>query len=441
VQPFPSIPNINAQTAMTTGDERFGGFAIRMAILAVSTFVLFFLTVPASACGTVLSEEDSREPLIVIAIGNAGTSGSILRGNSSYISEMYTGQHDAGRFQALLFLGDNFTPTGLNVPAASVPGEIASSLGPFKEPMEGLGKARVHAIPGEHDYYARNALESSVFFGLIKHQEGPSGMSDKGNMREAEIPGWTYHHGLPGRLTLPLVSGSADSAEFIFFDSGRLLRSEPSTWRPVLDSLRWLLVAEREQRGIDWRILCTHHPLASVGEHGGYSVWNDDEKVVEYLTPCDRDSNPSEWVKNWLDPEDLCTSRYQQYIDSLTAAIRFGGVPVQAVLSAHDRSLQLLDTGMPGANYPDCPRVQIISGAGSETGRVKFPVPPHEFTAALRLPSDEGLSAPGFVQMCFSQERVRLHFYSGKSGNAIDMGGGQTEFWIDREGKLLLKEK
>ncbi len=65
---------------------------------------------------------NAQEPLTVIAIGDAGESGSILRGNSTYLSEMYTGQHDAGPYQALFFLGDNFTPTGLNVPASSVEG-------------------------------------------------------------------------------------------------------------------------------------------------------------------------------------------------------------------------------------------------------------------------------------------------------------------------------
>ena len=383
---------------------------------------------------------DPKDRLTVIAMGNAGESGSILRGNSAYISEMYTGQHDAGHYQALFFLGDNFTPTGLNVPASSVEGDIASSLRPFQVPMDGLGRGRVHALPGEHDYYSRNALESSVFFGLIKHQEGPSGMSSKGNERAAQISGWTFHFGMPARLALPLEAGSADSAEFIFFDSALLLRSEPATWRPVLDSLRRMLAAEKESKGVLWRVLCTHHPLASVGEHGGYTEWDEDEGVVGYLTSCDKDSNPSGWVRNWLDPEDLCAPRYRQYIDSLMEAVREGQVAVQAVLSSHDRSLQLLDAGIPAEHCSFCPRVQIVSGAGSEVSRVKFPSPPHEFTAALPLPREEGFSAPGFVQMQFTQDRLRLVFYSGKSGNPIDMGGGHTEFWIDRQGTLLVQQ-
>jgi hypothetical protein len=241
-------------------------------------------------------------------------------------------------------------------------------------------------------------------------------------------------------ITGCLEPGSADSAEFILFDSALLLRSEPATWHPVLDSLRRMLSAEGGRRGIVWRVLCTHHPLATVGEHGGYSVWNDDEKVVEYLTSCDRDSNPSGWVRNWLDPEDLCAPRYRQYVDSLTEALQAGQVAVQAVLSSHDRSLQLLDAGLPAEDCSVCPRVQIVSGAGAMTSRVKVPAPPREFTAALPLPRDEGFSAPGFVQMRFTPDRLRLVFYSGKSGNPIDMGGGQSEFWIDRQGRLLPRE-
>lgn len=382
-------------------------------------------------------QSDPRAPLTIIAIGNSGESGSILRGNATYISEMYTGVHDAGRFGALIFLGDSFTPTGLNIPASSLESEIASALRPFKVPMDGLGKDYVHAIPGEHDYYARNALESSSFFGLIKQQEGPSGISDRGNARAAQIAGWRYHYGMPVRFTLPLRAGDPDSAEFIFFDSALLIRSEPASWRPALDSLRRLLAAERGGQGILWRVLCTHHPMASVGEHGGYAVWNEDDSLVEHLTSCDRDTNPSGWVRNWLDPEDLCAPRYEQYIDSLTSVITGSRVIIHAVLSSHDRSLQLLDAGATPEHGLAGPHIQIISGAGSEVTRVKKPVPPAEFTAALPSPIDQGMSAPGFVQMQFTPEKIRLVFFNGKNGNPIDMGGGHIEFWVDREGKLL----
>jgi hypothetical protein len=402
--------------------------------MKVTLLVLVVLSLELALCG-----EDPAGPLTVIAIGDAGTSGAILRANASYISQMYTGQHDAGKYGALIFLGDNFTPTGLNVPASSVDGEIASSLGPFKLPMDGLGRERVQAIPGEHDYYARNALESSVFFGLIKVQEGPSGISDKGNARAAGIPGWTFHYGMPGKMRLPLETGSSDSVEFIFFDSALLLRSDPARWSPILDSLRRMLRAEQGRAGTAWRIICTHHPLASVGEHGGYSIWNEDESTVEYLTGCDKDSNASGWVRNWLDPQDLCATRYRQYIDSLTAVLHGGQVSVQVVLSSHDRSLQALQFDPATANCPTCPRVQIVSGAGSETGRVKRPVPPREFTASSLAPEDQGLSAPGFVQMRFSRARLQLVFYHGKSGNPIDMGGGSRELWIDVQGSIVTR--
>src|SRR5512140_1813291 len=166
----------------------------RSAILCLAVAILMLCLDSSGSAQP--SVPGSRTPLTVIAIGNAGESGSNLRGNSTYLSEMYTGRHDAGQYQAMSFLGDNFTPTGLNIPASSVEGEIASFLRPFQVPMDGLGRAREHALPGEHDYYSRNALESSVFFGLIKHQEGPSGMSSKGNERAAQIPGWTFHYGM-----------------------------------------------------------------------------------------------------------------------------------------------------------------------------------------------------------------------------------------------------
>lgn len=402
--------------------------------LPALSLVCFTLLLPPARAA---SPQAGGEPLTVVAIGDAGEPGSILRANATYLTEMFTGQHDAGTYGALLFLGDNFTQTGLNVPSREVESAVNASLGPFKAPMDGLGPERVRGIPGEHDYYARNALESSVFFGLINIQEGPSGISDKGNARAARIPGWTFHYGMPGSMRLPLETGSTDSVEFIFFDSALLMRTASSLWSPVLDSLRRMLAAGRQQKGIRWRVLCTHHPLASVGEHGGYTVWNDDEGTVEYLTGCDKDSNASGWVRNWLDPSDLCTPRYREYIDSLTGVLRSGGVPVQVVLSAHDRSLQLLDLAPAAVNCSDCPRIQIVSGAGSATGRVKRPAPPHEFTASSPLPADEGHSAPGFVQLQFVRDRLRVVFYHGKTGNPLAMGGGRSEFWVDLQGDLM----
>jgi hypothetical protein len=373
----------------------------------------------------------------VLALGDAGEAGSALRACGSYVTDMHTGRHDGGAFDAMIFLGDNFYNIGLNGPLKDVDGKVKDVLGRFRVPLADLGKANVHAIAGNHDYYARNLLETSLLFGLISIADGPIGLTDRGNQRAAALKEWTYYHRLPGEATYPLVPGSRDSAQFIFFDSALPLRTDPTTWHPALDSLAKLLAASRERSGVLWRILCVHHPIYTVGEHGGYSVWNDETNTVDYLTQCDKDSNAMGWVKNMLDPEDLCADKYRQYLDSLRAVVHASGVRLQLSLAGHDHSLQLL-------HYPDrdteingWPDVHVVSGAASKPSLVKLPNPPREFTSAQTDPKDEGESVPGFVQLRFEGERLRIAFFNARSGDWLDMGGGTKEFWLNNAGNLI----
>ncbi|MCZ6776053.1 MAG: metallophosphoesterase [Ignavibacteria bacterium] len=405
--------------------------------------IILALALAFNACSsqqeTQQMAEDSgvARPLTIIAIGDAGESGRVLKSNASYITDMYTGAHDGGKFDAMIFLGDNFYNTGLNIPADDVEGEIKSILGRFKTPFEGLGRRNVHAITGNHDYYARNVVDVSFFFGLIDIETAPVGLTSKGNRREADIVYWTYYYSMPADAFYQLSPGSRDSVQFIFVDSALPLRTPPQSWSLALDSLRTLLAATRGRPGIMWRILVMHHPIYSVGQHGGYTEWNDETKTIEYLTTCDKDSNAVGWLKNWFDPEDLCTEKYQQYLDSLRSVITASQVRIQLALTGHDHSLQVLYYPDRDADCVGCPKVHVISGAGSIATRVKFPSPPFEFTSAQRNPKEEGESLSGFAQLRFEHERLRIVFYDGCRGELIDMGDGRKEFWIDVTGKLL----
>ena len=393
-----------------------------------------------SGCLNHLEGQGTRQtsrPLTIIAIGDTGENTKDLRSNASYISDMYTGAHGGGAFDALVFLGDNFYPTGLNVPADEVDGKMNSVLGKFKVPFTGLGRSNVHAIAGNHDYYARLGLQKSLLFGLINIEEGPVGFSDKGNKRAAANLSWTYHHGMPGNAFYPLKPNATDSVQLIFFDSAVLLRTDTLSWRPALDSLQTLLGLTKNRPGISWRILCAHHPFYSVGEHGGYSEWNDENHVVEYLTSCDKDSNAIGWLTNLFDPEDLCATKYRQYIDSVNAVIGRSEVKVQLMLSGHEHSLQLLYYPDRERSCDECPKVQIISGAGAKPERVRASSPSYEFTSAQASPRMKGASVPGFVQLQFDREKLRAIFFNGDEKERVDMGNGRTEFWIDRNGALV----
>lgn len=382
-----------------------------------------------------IQHSDFSKAFTAIAVGDAGETGSALRSTAKYINEMYTEQHDGGKPDAMIFLGDNFYPLGLNVPVDDVTGKIKSVLGPYRQTFEGIGRTNVHAVAGNHDYYARNALEKSLFFGLIDIAVGPVGLSEKGNERERAIEWWTYYYKMPAEVMYPVSAGSKDSVQFIFYDSALPLRTDPATWRPALDSLRRLLTNSAARPGIVWRIFAQHHPWYSVGEHGGYSVWDDEAKTVNYLPNCDRDSNVIEWFVNTLDPQDLCASKYQAQIDSLKAVMHSGGAKIHLMLAGHEHNLQLLSYPERNADCSECPKVYVISGAGSKPNRVKLPFPPHEFTASQ--PGKSGESLSGFAQLKFENGKLRVVFFNSANGEKIDMGEGKNEFWIDRNGELL----
>jgi hypothetical protein len=367
------------------------------------------------------------QPLTLAAFGDGGERGAVLRGNAGLLDNMRTGQHDGGRCGVLVLLGDMFGETGLNVPAPEVDGEVGSTLGCLRPVLQDIGTANVHAIPGETDYYARKAVEKTALFGLITMSEWPVGLSDRGVRRAAARPEWRFHAREPAAAVYAAGDGTRDSVELLFFDSALLMRTSPASWTPVLDSLRSLLRSSAARPGVGWRILCTHHPLRSVGEHAGYTVWNDEDSTVERVNACDKDSNAFGFVRNWIDPEDLCTDRYREYGDSLRSIIALSGARVQVVLSAHDRSLQILE---PGDGLP----VQIVSGCGSGTACVRLPVPPLAFTAGRKLES--GRSLPGLVQLRWENGGLTVVFYNERNGERVAMGGGRTSFLIDKQGAL-----
>ncbi len=406
--------------------------------LRAGAFVTLAALVPGSTAPGAGPDPGGRgESLSVIAIGETGESNSILRGCAAYVTDMHTGRHDAGNFDLLFFLGDSFGPTGLNVPAGDVRQSVEAALGPFSETMDDIGPAHVHSIAGEHDYYARNAIEESLLLGLVKVEEAPIGLTDRGNRREAALGAWTHHYGAPSEADFPLSPGSGDSVQFIFFDSAIMLRTPEAAWSAPLAKLGAILAADRERPHLLWRIFCAHHPFMSAGEHAGYTAWDDESDSVVYVPPCDRDSSALSWVRNILDPEDLCAGRYRALGDSLRRVIRRGGVKIQFALSAHDHSLQILSDPSVAGREDLFPSVQIISGAGSLPSRVSFPAPPHLFTAAGRSPSDKGESLPGFVRITFTKERCTVVFYNGENGDPVDMGGGVKAFRISPSGLLI----
>jgi len=320
----------------------------------------------------------------------------------------------------LFFLGDNFYPTGLNVPEDDVVSTINACLEPFSPAFERLGPENVHAVPGNHDYYCG-------MLGPI-----PYGRCIQGNIRENAITSWTFHMIMPSSIRRPTHPASTDSVEFVFFDSALLLATERSMWSTCLDSLERLLRRSSSSRGIRWRIVVAHHSPFSVGEHGGWRHWSDREKRVQYLGNCWSDGmDPKKYVEQTISSQDNCAGDYRAYVDSLEARIGRSRALVQLMLTGHDHSLQLLANVRTGSGTAT--RTYIVSGAGSKTATVRSSFPPHVWTHPVI--ANNGESAPGYVVGSFVDDHLDLRFIDPRTDQTLDMGG-RTEFRVAVTGRL-----
>jgi hypothetical protein len=364
-------------------------------------------------------------PLTVIAIGDAGEVGPALTGNARNMLDTARRRAEENRpVGLLLFLGDNVYPHGFNdMTDRQRATAVDRVFGPHMELMRMLGRGNVHAIPGNHDYYC-TALEGVI----------PYGTCDLGNEYEAGLDFWTYHPHLPAIVRRATAEGSADSADFILFDSSLLMNQDPGRWRPVLDSLEKLLRSSATSRGVRWRILAAHHSPFSVGEHGGYRLWLPKQKRVGYIGNCYREGqDPYRYAQQIVSDQDNCTAQYRRYNDSLFALIERSGAKVQLMMAGHDHSLQLL-------NYPDsacasCPKVYIVTGAGSKREKVRSPLPGRIYSHPFNTAKEKGRSASGFTLLTFTGGRMEIGFVESATGTTLDMGGA-TRFVVDADGVL-----
>lgn len=335
--------------------------------------------------------------VLVAAIGDAGKAGTVLDVTSGVMGELYLAP---GRpLDLLLFLGDNFYEIGLG----GYPGDAWQAVvdevlrEPFGPLLARLGRDRVHAVAGNHDYYTRVSL------GLLA-----LGFGDEGNRRAQGLEEWTYHY---DRTDVSTLRMSAGEVQLIYFDSARLLRRTDG-WEAALGEL------EERLRGSDrpevrWRVLVMHHPLYSRGDHSRQKALGA--------------------IKALVDPEDLGDGRYVALRQAIRDAIRDAGVPVHLVLAGHEHDLQLLWNPMDRCG--DCPAVHVVSGAGSKVRPVAVPGESHFAAVSSSGLGERRESRPGFVELLFQPERVRIAFCSREEGpggeiEAADMGGGFRSFAI-----------
>jgi hypothetical protein len=363
--------------------------------------------------------------LAFIAVGDAGAPGPVMTSTAASVNTAAERLAAGGSpTDLLIFLGDNFYPHGLNAAGDGWKALREEVIGPYRNLMARLGRENVRAVAGNHDYYCRavNAI--------------PYGFCVTGNEREREMPEWTFDYYRPRTIRRALVDGGADSVEFIFFDSSYLLTRPTIFWRRPLDSLEEILRRSAVAPGVRWRLFVAHHSPRTIGEHAGWRAWLPALNRVGYLGNCvSEGQDPFRYVYEFFSTQDNCSERYRRYNDTLYAIIDRAGARIQALIAGHEHSLQLMH--YPTYGCEECPKVFVVSGAGSKRDRVKSPAPPHEFSHPLNDPAERGRSAAGFVTGVFEAGRLKLQFIDGSDASALDMGGGKSTFIVDESGSLV----
>ncbi len=305
----------------------------------------------------------SRLDQRLILIGDTGELDDAQPALAAFASEA---GRDPGRTIAV-FLGDNIYPRGL--PA---PGEVADpdtdeaeqALRILQQQVEVIERAGVRSVfvPGNHDW-DRSGVRG---LGRIQAQADVLASSKNAVMYPPA--------GCPG----PTVLDVGDYVRLIVLDTEWLLRDElpketsctwgdPAASDPLAGETNAAVYAALNEAiagaGTRRVLLTTHHPLKTLGSHGGrYSA-------KDYLFPL---THVASWLylpvpflypalRTWIvrSDQDLGGGRNQQMVASIEAALRTAdSSPI--VASGHEHSLQVFDDPADSIWY-------LVSGSGAKT--------------------------------------------------------------------------
>lgn len=389
--------------------------ATAIRLLPLISSVLLLAGVPAMA--------QPGRPLAFIAIGDTGDPGPTHSSTAEAVNTTAATLARAGTPASIMFfLGDNFYPSGLNTWGSEWKALRDTIMAPYLDLLRRMGRDNVRAIPGNHDYYCRSI--NTI----------PYGFCVTGNEREQAIAEWTYDYYRTTSVRRALVEGGKDSVEFILFDSSYLMTRPTLFWNRPLELLERILRESKSAPGVRWRIIAAHHSTRTIGEHAGWRRWMPTLNRVGYIGNCvDDGHDPFRYAYEFFSSQDNCSERYARFVDSVENRIDRAGARVQLIMAGHEHSMQLMHYPEDGCEV--CPKVFIVSGAGSKTDRVKSPAPPREYSHPRNNPEFEGRSAPGFIAAVFEGGLLRVDFVDGRDGSKLDMGGRST-FYVNEAGSL-----
>lgn len=263
---------------------------------------------------------------------------------------------DLGDRATVVILGDNVYPAGL--PEVEHPyRETAEAILEVQLDVPRLAGVRGIVIPGNHDW----AHGGEDGWNAIRRQEA-----------FVEAYGPNLHFLPDGGCPGPEVVDLGDRLRLVVLDTQWWFQAKgPKPRHPdspcatdapaeIVDSLRGALASAGNRR----TVVVGHHPIATVGKHGGYFPLEDHvfplRRVAKWLwIPLPFVGSAYPLMRNLgIYGQDVSGGPYRDMVEAFAEAFRTN--PPLAFVGAHDHSLQVLESEI--ANYV------LVSGAGPSSG-------------------------------------------------------------------------
>lgn len=245
--------------------------------------------------------------------------------------------------------------------------------------------AALYLVPGNHDWYATE-LDSQA-----QH------IADY-----AEAHGVTteFHPHHPGKPPLP-TGVDLDGVSLVFLDTEWLLHADEPERSAALEQITSLIETTRSQHPQNLIILNAHHPMETMGQHGGYlaefSYWFF-IKLIYTIFPQAMD-------------EDTYSPVYQRMIADLYGVMgQYDGV---MFAGGHEHSLQVFGHESPDGKGPE---YTLVSGAANTS---KLSGVWHNDNTRFAL------SQEGFMELSVTDDGVYLQVFD------IHHEAPVAGFWLD----------
>ena len=244
--------------------------------------------------------------------------------------------------------------------------------------------ARFFLVPGNHDWYATELGSQAAH------------VAEYAEKHDVQTEFHPYHDGgpqLPTAVDLPGVS-------IFFLDTEWMLHAAGEERELAFGELGALLAASRETYPDNLLLLTAHHPLETMGQHGGYlaefAYWFIIKSIYLFF-PEAKD-------------EDTYSPIYQEMIADLNEQM----APFDKVMYAagHEHSLQVFRHAGEENPWPD---YSIVSGAANT----------NKLSGVWHTPNTRfALSQEGFVELAITADGIHLQVFDIYHDEAV------AGFWL-----------